>query len=106
MRRRKQLRNQLPPQRRPQSGSRKQLRNNIMAQEITYGRAFLGDTAKGTGAISGASIATGSEVTLFTLTDPSVCDVSQMTLYIKQALGSASKVTYGIYFSPDYGVTW
>lgn len=65
-----------------------------------------GDVAKGSGAISGASIATGSEVTLFTLTDPKYLDLAQLTLYINQALGSASKVAYGVYFSPDAGTTW
>lgn len=75
-------------------------------QVIEYGRMGVGDVAKGTGAISGSSITTGSEVTLFTLLDPKYLDKSQLALYIKQALGSATKVAYGVYFSPDGGITW
>ena len=71
-------------------------------QTIEYGRMGIASQATGTG----SALTAGSEQTLLTITDPKFLDKSQLTLYIDQVLGAASKVAYGIYFSFDGGVTY
>lgn len=75
-------------------------------QIIGYGRMCIGNVATGALSGTGAALTAGTEVTLFTIIDPRFLDKAQLGLYIDQVLGAASKVAYGIYFSPDGGVTY
>lgn len=70
-----------------------------MQHQISYGRAAIGSQATG-------SSVTTSEETLLTITDPMFLDKSQLSVYVSQALGSATSVEYGVYFSFDNGSTW
>ena len=73
-----------------------------MNSYIEYGRAGIASQASANGAL----LLAGSEITIMTVTDPKYLDKSQLTLYIDQVLGAASKVAYGVYFSFDGGVTY
>lgn len=71
-------------------------------ETIEYGRMGIAAQATGTG----STLTNGTEVTLISVTDPKFLDKSQLGLYIDQVLGAASKVSYGVYFSFDGGVTY
>ena len=73
-----------------------------MNSYIEYGRMGIASQASG----NGSTLTAAAEVTLITVTDPKFLDKSQLTLYIDQVLGAATKVAYGVYFSFDGGTTY
>jgi hypothetical protein len=74
-----------------------------MKSTVDYGPAGLASQA------TGSSVSHTTETDLLTLkASPAATWLakSQLTVYIKQTLGSASKVSYGYYYSFDQGTTW
>lgn len=55
---------------------------------------------------SGSSVSNTVETDLAIVSDPRYLEDGQLSIYIKQTLGSATKVSYGYYFSYDAGATW
>lgn len=53
-----------------------------------------------------ASVSHTVETDLVVVLDPKMLQMSQLSIYLKSTLGSATKVSFGYYFSFDLGVTW
>lgn len=67
--------------------------------DITYGRfAQIGQK-------TGLTITT-TETDLVVVSDPLFLEKSQIAVYVDVVLGSATKASFGLYFTPDYGVNW
>lgn len=72
-------------------------------ESIAYQPAVIASPTAVNG--TGASITTG-EMDLLIVTDPRYAEKSQLSLFLRVTPASATKVSFGIYFSFDGGTTW
>lgn len=73
---------------------------------VHYGPAVVVTPIAGDANGTGASLTSGAETDIFVSKNPSFSEFAQLSVYIDQVLGAATKVAYGIYFSCDGGATW